>query len=42
MVMEYCPHGDLATYIQQKKKLQEPLIVDIMTQIINGYKYLAQ
>lgn len=21
LVMEYCPHGDLATYIQQKKKL---------------------
>ncbi len=42
MVMEYCPHGDLSTYIQQKKKLSEPAVVDIMTQIINGYNYLAK
>ena len=42
IVLEYCPHGDLASYIQQKKKLSEPNIVDIMTQIINGYKYLAK
>jgi serine/threonine protein kinase len=42
LVMEYCPHGDLATYIQQKKKLSEPNIVDIMTQIVSAYRYLAQ
>lgn len=41
MVMEYCPHGDLSSYIHQKRKLSEHIIIDIMTQIINGYKYLA-
>lgn len=40
--MEYCPHGDLATYISQKKKLPEHSIIDIMSQIIDGYKYLAK
>ena len=42
MIMEYCPHGDLASYIQQKKKITEPGIADIMTQILNGYKYLVK
>ena len=42
IVLEYCPHGDLASYIQQKKRLSEPNIVDIMSQIVNGYKYLVQ
>ena len=42
IVMDYCPHGDLASYIQQKKKLSEPAIVDIMNQIINGYKHIAK
>ena len=42
IVLEYCPHGDLANYIQQKKKLSEPNIVDIMSQVVNGYKYLAR
>lgn len=42
MVMEYCPHGDLAAFIKQKKKLAEPMIVDVMTQILSGYRYLAR
>jgi serine/threonine protein kinase len=42
MVMEYCPHGDLAAFIKQKKKLAEPIIVDVMTQILSGYRYLAR
>lgn len=42
MVMQYCPHGDLASYIHQKKKIAEPAIADIMTQILNGYKYLVK
>ena len=42
MVMEYCPHGDLATYISQKKKLPEHSIIDIMNQIIDGPNYLAK
>ena len=41
MIMEYCPHGDLSSFIKQKKKLTEHSIIDIMSQILNGYRYLA-
>lgn len=39
--MEYCPHGDLSHFIKQKKKIPEHVVVDVMTQILNGYRYLA-
>lgn len=42
MIMEYCPHGDLDSYIKQRKKIAEHSIIDIMTQIVSGYKYLAK
>lgn len=42
IVMEYCPHGDLAAHLAQTKRVSEPAIVDIMTQIISGYKYIAK
>ncbi len=32
MIMEYCPHGDLSSFIKQKKKLAEHYIIDIMSQ----------
>jgi len=41
MVLEYCPHGDLSSYIKQKKKISENSLIDIMSQIVDGYKYLA-
>jgi serine/threonine protein kinase len=41
MVMEYCPHGDLSNFIKHKKKIPEHMVVDIMSQILNGYNYLA-
>ena len=41
LVLEYCPHGSLHDYIKQKKKLSLKQTIEIMEQIINGYKYLA-
>jgi serine/threonine protein kinase len=41
MVMEYCPHGDLSNFIKHKKKIPQHMVVDIMSQILNGYNYLA-
>ena len=41
MIMEYCPHGDLHSFIQQKRKISEHTIADIMNQVLSGYRYLA-
>lgn len=40
--MEYCPHGNLLEYIHQKKKVSEDNAIEIMEQIIAGYKHLIQ
>ena len=42
LILEYCPHGNLSEYIAQKKKLTETHALDIITQILNGYKYLLK
>jgi serine/threonine protein kinase len=41
-VLEYCPHGNLMDYINQKKKIGESIAVDIMQQILSAYKYLLE
>ena len=40
IVLEYCPHGDLHTYIQQKKKLSEPQACRLFQNLIDGIDYL--
>ena len=42
LILEYCPHGSLHEYIKQKKKLSEANAVEIMEQILAGFKYLMQ
>ena len=38
--MEYCPHGDLLTYLTKNGKLHESKAVEIVQQITEGCKYL--
>jgi serine/threonine protein kinase len=40
--LEYCPHGNLHEYIKQKKKLSEANAVEIMEQVLAGFKYILQ
>jgi serine/threonine protein kinase len=40
IVMEYCPHGDLLTYLTKNGKLHESKAVEIVQQITEGCKYL--
>jgi serine/threonine protein kinase len=42
LILEYCPHGNLHEYIRQKKKLTEPNSIDIMNQVLAGYRYLIE
>lgn len=42
LILEYCPHGSLHEYIKQKKKLSEANAVEIMEQVLAGFKYLMQ
>lgn len=42
LILEYCPHGSLHEYIKQKKKLSEANAVEIMEQVLAGFKYLLQ
>ena len=42
LILEYCPHGNLHEYIKQKKKLSEANAVEIMEQVLAGFKYLLQ
>lgn len=42
--MELCPNGDLAQYISdfKEKEIPEWRAIDLMEQIIEGYRYLIQ
>lgn len=40
LVTEYCPHGDLSELIKLQKYITEDKAIEIMGQILNGYKYL--
>lgn len=42
LILEYCPHGSLHEYIKQKKKLSEANAMEIMEQVLAGFKYLMQ
>lgn len=42
LILEYCPHGNLHEYIKQKKKLSEANAVEIMEQVLAGFKYILQ
>jgi serine/threonine protein kinase len=42
LILEYCPHGNLHEYIKQKKKLSEGNAVEIMEQVLAGYRYLIE
>jgi serine/threonine-protein kinase ULK2 len=41
-VLEFCPHGDLSTYIDEIKTVSEEKAIDMMQQIISGYRYLIE
>lgn len=38
--MEYCPHGDLGTYLKFKKALPENQVQDIAGQILEGLSFM--
>lgn len=40
LVMEYCPHGDLADLVRLQHFITEDKVIPIMKQILDGYKYL--
>lgn len=43
MIQEYCSGGDLSSYISQRKeKIPEGNALNIMNQIVEGYKYLIE
>ena len=42
MILEYCNEGDLKNYLKKKGKLAESEAVDILIQILNGYKTLVK
>lgn len=42
LVLEYCPHGTLHEYIRHRKKIPEAQAIDIMDQVLAGYKYLIE
>ena len=40
--MDYCKDGDLKRYIKVKRKVPEEEVIQIMKQIITGYRELAK
>lgn len=40
IITELCDGGDLAKIIKETRKIPEPKAVDVLTQIINGYRGL--
>lgn len=40
LIMEYCPGKNLFDFIQNKKKLSDPIACEIFQQIISGLEYL--
>ncbi|XP_028139064.2 serine/threonine-protein kinase PLK4 [Diabrotica virgifera virgifera] len=40
LVLELCPNGDLQNYLREKKTLSDSEVSNIMTQVVEGIKYL--
>ena len=38
LVLEFCKGGDLADYLDKKKRIPEPQAIPILKQILNGFR----